>query len=162
MNLRVTAHATARRIRPRQGRLMRRAGDYPTRFARFASSSLGNLRKVVHNEIDMDVPAERVFAVLSDPRSFARWVVGSKEVRRADPGLVNCDRRAPRSPVISECQLILYPVPGIQATPPPRRRPAVNASARLEPRHINGEAWRPGVLAVLSFAGADEVSVGGR
>lgn len=33
----------------------------------------------------MDVPPESVFAVLSDPRSFARWVVGSKEVRRADP-----------------------------------------------------------------------------
>lgn len=34
----------------------------------------------------MAVPAESVFAVLSDPRSFARWVVGSKEIRRADPG----------------------------------------------------------------------------
>src|ERR1700683_4183413 len=32
----------------------------------------------------MDSTAEQVFAVLSDPRSFARWVVGSKEVRRAD------------------------------------------------------------------------------
>jgi len=33
----------------------------------------------------MDVPAESVFAVLSDPRSFARWVVGSREIRSADP-----------------------------------------------------------------------------
>jgi hypothetical protein len=33
----------------------------------------------------MNVPAERVFAVLSDPRSFARWVVGSREIRSADP-----------------------------------------------------------------------------
>jgi uncharacterized protein YndB with AHSA1/START domain len=33
----------------------------------------------------MDATPEKVFAVLSDPRSFARWVVGSKEVRRADP-----------------------------------------------------------------------------
>lgn len=40
---------------------------------------------MAHNEIDMDVPAESVFAVLSDPRSFARWVVGSREIRRADP-----------------------------------------------------------------------------
>jgi len=40
---------------------------------------------VAHNEIDMDVPAESVFAVLSDPRSFARWVVGSREIRSADP-----------------------------------------------------------------------------
>ena len=47
--------------------------------------SAGTYEAVAHNEIDMDVPPERVFAVLSDPRSFARWVVGSKEVRRADP-----------------------------------------------------------------------------
>jgi uncharacterized protein YndB with AHSA1/START domain len=40
---------------------------------------------MAHNEIDIDVSAERVFAVLSDPRSFARWVVGSREIRRADP-----------------------------------------------------------------------------
>jgi uncharacterized protein YndB with AHSA1/START domain len=40
---------------------------------------------MAHNEIDVHVPPERVFSVLSDPRSFARWVVGSREVRRADP-----------------------------------------------------------------------------
>jgi uncharacterized protein YndB with AHSA1/START domain len=40
---------------------------------------------MAHNEIDMNVPPESVFAVLADPRSFARWVVGSKEVRSADP-----------------------------------------------------------------------------
>jgi uncharacterized protein YndB with AHSA1/START domain len=41
---------------------------------------------MAHNEIYMGVPPGRVFAVLSEPRSFARWVVGSREVRRADPG----------------------------------------------------------------------------
>jgi uncharacterized protein YndB with AHSA1/START domain len=46
---------------------------------------LGIYETVAHNEIDMGVPAESVFAVLSDPRSFARWVVGSREIRRADP-----------------------------------------------------------------------------
>lgn len=40
---------------------------------------------MAHNEIDIDVPPERVFAVLAEPRSFARWVVGSREIRRADP-----------------------------------------------------------------------------
>ncbi len=40
---------------------------------------------MAHNELEMDVPPESVFAVLSDPRSYARWVVGSREVRRADP-----------------------------------------------------------------------------
>jgi uncharacterized protein YndB with AHSA1/START domain len=41
---------------------------------------------MAHNEIYIGVPPERVFVVLSEPRSFARWVVGSREVRRADPG----------------------------------------------------------------------------
>jgi polyketide cyclase/dehydrase/lipid transport protein len=39
---------------------------------------------MAHNEIRIEVAPERVFAVLSEPRSFARWVVGSREVRRAD------------------------------------------------------------------------------
>ena len=37
------------------------------------------------NEIEIFVPPERVFDVLSDPRSYARWVVGSREIHRADP-----------------------------------------------------------------------------
>ncbi len=40
---------------------------------------------MAHTEIDIAVPPERVFAVLAEPRSFARWVVGSREIRRADP-----------------------------------------------------------------------------
>ncbi len=40
---------------------------------------------MAHNEIDIAVPPDRVFAVLAEPRSFARWVVGSREIRRADP-----------------------------------------------------------------------------
>jgi len=39
---------------------------------------------MAHNEIDVDAPPAAVFAVLADPRSFARWVVGSREIRRAD------------------------------------------------------------------------------
>jgi len=41
---------------------------------------------MAHNEIDVDTPPDAVYGVLSDPRSFARWVVGSREIRRADPG----------------------------------------------------------------------------
>jgi uncharacterized protein YndB with AHSA1/START domain len=41
---------------------------------------------MAHTEIDIAAPPERVFAVLANPRSFARWVVGSREIRRADPG----------------------------------------------------------------------------
>jgi uncharacterized protein YndB with AHSA1/START domain len=40
---------------------------------------------MAHNELDMNVTPDQVFAVLSEPRSYARWVVGSREVRRADP-----------------------------------------------------------------------------
>jgi len=41
---------------------------------------------MAHNEIQIGVPPAEVFAVVSDPRSYARWVVGSREIRRADPG----------------------------------------------------------------------------
>jgi uncharacterized protein YndB with AHSA1/START domain len=40
---------------------------------------------MAHNEITMDADPEAVFAVLADPRSFARWVVGSRKIRAADP-----------------------------------------------------------------------------
>jgi uncharacterized protein YndB with AHSA1/START domain len=40
---------------------------------------------MAYTEIDIYVPPERVFAVLAEPRSFARWVVGSRAIRRADP-----------------------------------------------------------------------------
>jgi uncharacterized protein YndB with AHSA1/START domain len=40
---------------------------------------------MAHNEITMDAPPEAVFDVLADPRSFARWVVGSRKIRAADP-----------------------------------------------------------------------------
>lgn len=41
---------------------------------------------MAHNEIDVDAPPDAVYSVLADPRSFARWVVGSREIRRADAG----------------------------------------------------------------------------
>jgi uncharacterized protein YndB with AHSA1/START domain len=37
------------------------------------------------NEIEMTVPPQRVFDVLSDPRSFGYWVVGSRAIHAADP-----------------------------------------------------------------------------
>ena len=40
---------------------------------------------MARNEIDIAAPPEAVFDVLADPRSFARWVVGSKAIRAADP-----------------------------------------------------------------------------
>jgi uncharacterized protein YndB with AHSA1/START domain len=36
-------------------------------------------------ETRVDAPPERCFEVLSDPRSYAYWVVGSREIRAADP-----------------------------------------------------------------------------
>ena len=38
------------------------------------------------NEIHIDAPPERVFAVLADWRSYGDWVVGSRLMRGADPG----------------------------------------------------------------------------
>jgi uncharacterized protein YndB with AHSA1/START domain len=37
------------------------------------------------NHIWIDAPPEAVFDVLADPRSYARWVVGSRAIRAADP-----------------------------------------------------------------------------
>lgn len=37
------------------------------------------------NETHVEAPPERCFEVLSDPRSYAYWVVGSRKVRAADP-----------------------------------------------------------------------------
>jgi uncharacterized protein YndB with AHSA1/START domain len=37
-------------------------------------------RKLIH------APPERVFDVLSDPDSYGHWVVGSSQIRDADPG----------------------------------------------------------------------------
>ncbi|MDO8212186.1 SRPBCC family protein [Conexibacter sp. CPCC 206217] len=44
---------------------------------------------MAHNEIDVDAAPEAVFGVLADPRSYARWVVGSRAIRRADRGWPN-------------------------------------------------------------------------
>src|SRR5688500_739715 len=38
------------------------------------------------NDIHIDAPPERVFAVLADWRSYGDWVVGSRKIRGADPG----------------------------------------------------------------------------
>jgi hypothetical protein len=40
---------------------------------------------MAHNEIHVDAAPAQVFDVLADPRSYARWVVGSRTIRRADP-----------------------------------------------------------------------------
>jgi uncharacterized protein YndB with AHSA1/START domain len=40
---------------------------------------------VARNEITVGVPPEAVFEVLSDARCYGKWVVGSSEIRAADP-----------------------------------------------------------------------------
>jgi uncharacterized protein YndB with AHSA1/START domain len=39
---------------------------------------------MAQNEITTHAAPDAVFAVLADPRSFARWVVGSRKIRAAD------------------------------------------------------------------------------
>jgi uncharacterized protein YndB with AHSA1/START domain len=41
---------------------------------------------VAKTQTRIDVPPERVFAVLSNPDSYGDWVVGSHSIRDADPG----------------------------------------------------------------------------
>ena len=40
---------------------------------------------MAHNEIHVGASPEAVWRVLADPRSYARWVVGSRRIRAADP-----------------------------------------------------------------------------
>src|SRR4028119_1005022 len=76
------------------------------------------------NEIHIDTPPERVFAVLADWRSYGDWVVGSRLMRGADPG---------------------RPAPGPRAAPPalPARLPRAGAAARARgPRGPRAEGAR--------------------
>ena len=41
---------------------------------------------MARNETFIAAPPERIFEVLSDPESYAYWVVGSKRIRDADAG----------------------------------------------------------------------------
>jgi uncharacterized protein YndB with AHSA1/START domain len=41
---------------------------------------------VALNDIHIDAPPERVFAVLADWRAYGHWVVGAKRIRGVDPG----------------------------------------------------------------------------
>ncbi|MEW6472823.1 MAG: SRPBCC family protein [Actinomycetota bacterium] len=40
---------------------------------------------MARNDAMVDAPAEVVFSLLRDPRSYEHWVVGNKRVRRFDP-----------------------------------------------------------------------------
>ena len=40
---------------------------------------------MARNQAHLDATPEQVWAVLADPESYAHWVVGSKEIRDADP-----------------------------------------------------------------------------
>jgi uncharacterized protein YndB with AHSA1/START domain len=53
-------------------------------MARHGSGETG-LAMAPHNEIRIDASADAVFDVLADPRSYARWVVGARAIRAADP-----------------------------------------------------------------------------
>jgi uncharacterized protein YndB with AHSA1/START domain len=41
---------------------------------------------MARTEIDVDVPPERVWAVLADAQRYPDWVVGADRIRDADPG----------------------------------------------------------------------------
>jgi uncharacterized protein YndB with AHSA1/START domain len=91
---------------------------------------------MAHNEIHIDAPPQAVFTVLADPRSYARWVVGSRKVRAADPDWpapgTTFDHTVGFGPfTISDCT-------SVRASDPPRRlellvraRPLTQATVTL-------------------------------
>lgn len=96
---------------------------------------------MAHNEIDVDAPPEAVYSVLADPRSFARWVVGSREIRRADPGWpapgTAFDHRVGIGPLtVADHSEVLDSTPGQQLRLLVKARPFTRAHVllRLEPR----------------------------
>lgn len=96
---------------------------------------------MAHNEIDVGAPPEAVYAVLSDPRSFARWVVGSREIRGADPGWpapgTAFDHRVGVGPLtVSDHSEVLDSEPGRRLRLLVKARPFTRAHVllRMEPR----------------------------
>jgi uncharacterized protein YndB with AHSA1/START domain len=96
---------------------------------------------MAHNEIDVDAPPASVYAVLADPRSFARWVVGSREIRRADPGWpapgTAFDHRVGIGPLtVADHSEVLDSEPGRRLRMLVKARPFTRAHVllRLEPR----------------------------
>ena len=57
----------------------------PVGWCGLAASTRGKHCDMATTTTHVDASPERVFAVLSDPRSYEYWVVGSKEIRHWDP-----------------------------------------------------------------------------
>jgi uncharacterized protein YndB with AHSA1/START domain len=94
----------------------------------------------------IDAPPERVFSVLADPRSYGDWVVGSREIRDADPRFPAPGTRLHHS--IGAGPLVVRDHTEVLASDPPRllrlrarARPLGSAivTLKLEPRRAGTE-----------------------
>jgi uncharacterized protein YndB with AHSA1/START domain len=105
-------------------------------FARVRGGYGGTVSRA---EISIDVPPERVWAVLADPDSYSRWVVGSKNVRDADAGFPAPGTRFHHTVGIGPISIDDHTK--VLAADPPRRlellaraRPLANAHVTIEVR----------------------------
>jgi len=92
---------------------------------------------MARNQRYIDAPPERVYAVLADPRCYPEWVVGSKEIRAADPGFPAPGTRFHHS--VGVGPLAVRDHTAVLASDPPRlltleahARPFGSATVRLE------------------------------
>jgi uncharacterized protein YndB with AHSA1/START domain len=96
---------------------------------------------MARNQRYIDAPPERVFALLSDPRRYSEWVVGSSEIRDADPAFPAPGSRFHHSVgigplVVKDHTEVLACDPPWSLTLEAKARPLASATVRmlLEPR----------------------------
>jgi uncharacterized protein YndB with AHSA1/START domain len=98
---------------------------------------------VAHNERLVDASPEAVFGVLADPRSYAYWVVGSIEIRDADPNWPEVGSRFHHTVGIGPLRVKDYTVvedvkPGRFLQLQTKTRPLGNARVKLELERLDG------------------------
>jgi uncharacterized protein YndB with AHSA1/START domain len=92
---------------------------------------------MARNEIFIGVPPEAVFDVLADPRTYGTWVVGSREVRAADPSWPargsTFDHSVGKAPlVIKDNTSVIDSLPPVMLELRARARPLPTARIRLQ------------------------------
>ncbi len=109
----------------------------PLRVSRQESSEKGATNPVSQNEQVIQAPPTAVFDVLADPRSYAYWVVGSIEIREADPNWPEVGSRFHHTVGMGPLRVKDYSV--VEDVRPPwflqletKTRPLGNARVKLE------------------------------
>lgn len=99
------------------------------------SADMASHRPSTFAELLIKAPADRVFGVLANPWSYARWVVGSDKVRGADP-----DWPAPGSQF--EHSVGVWPLKSHDKTYVEECRPSRHLRLRVKARpFVTGRVW---------------------